>query len=210
MSALIIPYLKELNPNNPTFTVEQLMASGACININKINWKEFSHLLDVKVYLGYNDQQLWLNYQVNNEYVKAVYREDQDPVWQDSCVEFFVKQGDIYRNFEFNALGVCLSAYGPDRQGRKSLDKDSLTRILRFPSLSNESLPKEEVLSNWTLTVAIPLDLIGLKPGSKFLANFYKCGDETAIVHYISWSEIGTGTPDFHQPAYFGQVELEG
>ena len=209
MSALKIPQLKELSADNTAFTISLLIASGAAISIDKLNWKNFPHLVDVVAYLGYTKQYLWLHFQVSNDIFKAVYREDQDPVWQDSCVEFFVKQGEIYRNFEFNSLGICLSAYGVDRHGRQSLDKESMTQILRYPSLTLETLPAEGLAANWSLTVAIPLELIGLKPGSEFLANFYKCGDETAVPHYISWSPIGTPTPDFHQPAYFARVELE-
>jgi len=209
MSALKIPYLKEIFRENPATIGEQLMTSGAMISIDKINWKDFPHLVDVKLYLGYCDQRLWLHYLVDKDSVRAVCREDQDPVWQDSCVEFFVNQGDMYRNFEFNSVGVCLSAFGPDRNARERLDSASLAQILRFPSLSKESLPTENVLANWSLTVAIPLELIGLKPGSQFMANFYKCGDETKIPHYISWSPIATSSPDFHQPDFFAQVELD-
>ena len=210
MSGLMIPHLKELSSDNPVFTSARLMASGACIAIDKINWTDFPYLVDVKAYMGHTEQYVWLHYRVNNDLIKAVYTDDQDPVWQDSCVEFFIKQGEIYRNFEFNSLGVCLSAYGADRHGRKSLEEESMSQILRFPSLNKETLPAEGTSVNWSLTVAIPLELVGLKPGSEFKANFYKCGDETAIPHYISWSEIGTATPDFHQPDYFGLVQLEG
>ena len=209
MSALKIPYLKELSADNMTLTTSRLLASGTSIAIDKLNWNDFPHLVDVAAYLGYTEQYLWIYFQVNNDIFKAVYREDQDPVWQDSCVEFFLKQGGIYRNFEFNSLGVCLSAYGADRHERQSLDKENMSKILRYPTLTEETLPAEGTIANWSLTVAIPLELIGLKPGREFLANFYKCGDETAVPHYISWSQIGTSTPDFHQPAYFARIELE-
>jgi len=209
MVALKIPHLKEVLAKNPSFMAERLLASGAMIKIEKINWSDFPHLLDVKVYIGYCDQKLWLHYMVENDFVKAVYRIDQEPVWKDSCVEFFLKQGDFYRNFEFNSLGVCLSAFGASRNGRKSLDSESMSQIMRYPSLKIESLPSESVLTNWSLTIAIPLELLGLKSGSQFTANFYKCGDETKVPHYISWSPITAPSPDFHRPEFFGPVELE-
>lgn len=208
MAVLKIPYLKEMVQENPALIGERLIASGAMIKTDKINWAEFPHMPDTTVYLGYSDQSLWLHYLVKNDFVKAVYRKDQEPVWQDSCVEFFLKQGDIYRNFEFNSLGVCLSAFGPDRSSRKSLDHESMLQIMRFSSLSIDRLPSEDVLTNWSLTVSIPLDLIGLSAGSQFLANFYKCGDETKVPHYISWSAIDTASPDFHRPEFFAPVEL--
>ena len=208
MSVLMIPYLKELFPANPAIIAGRLIVSGAVLSIDKINWKDFPHLPDVTVYLGYCDQRLWLHYVVANDFVRAVYRQDQEPVWQDSCLEFFVKKGDIYRNFEFNCLGVCLSALGQDRNSREQLDNVSMAQILRFSSLTIDTLPIESVLTDWSLTVAIPLSLIGLNSENQFMANFYKCGDKTKVPHYLSWSAIETSTPNFHQPDYFAPLEL--
>jgi len=208
MSALKIPYLKEMSPETPVTCTDRMMTEGAKLNIDKINWNDYPFIIDVKVNLGYSDHYLWLNYIVEKELVRAVCRMDQEPVWQDSCVEFFISQGDIYRNFEFNSLGVCLSASGVDRHDRKSLESDAMAKITRFPSLNIENLPDENTPANWTLMVAIPLDIIGLEAGSQFRANFYKCGDETKVPHYLSWSAITTPSPDFHRPEYFDLLEL--
>lgn len=208
MANLKIPYLPEMYPEKSSIINERLLASGAMINIAEINWKDFPYKPEIMVYTGYCDQRLWLHFVVRNDFVRAVCRNDQEPVWQDSCVEFFIRQGDFYRNFEFNSLGVCLSAYGPDRNTRKSLDNGNMAQILRFPSLNAENLPNESVPSDWALTVGLPLNLLGLEAGSHFLANFYKCGDESKLPHYVSWSVIHTSVPDFHQPEYFAPVEL--
>lgn len=209
MATLKIPYLKELYTEAPANLPGRLTSSGACLKIDQVNWDEYPYRPDVLVYAGYCDQKLWLHYIVENDFVRAICRKDQEPVWQDSCVEFFVKQGDGYRNFEFNSLGVCLSAIGNDRHTRKPLDEANLKQILRLPSLMIESLPAEDQLSDWSLTVAIPLELIGLKAGDTFMANFYKCGDETKVPHYISWSAINTPSPDFHRSEFFSLLELE-
>ena len=209
MAALKIPYLKELYPEAPEKIPGYLTSSGACLKIDQVNWSEFPHRPDVSVYSGYCDHKLWLHYIVNHDFFRAVCRKDQEPVWQDSCVEFFIKQGIEYRNFEFNSLGVCLSATGNDRHARKPLNEANLKQILRWPSLNIESLPAEDQPSDWSLTIAIPLELIGLETETVFMANFYKCGDETKVPHYISWSAINTPSPDFHRPEYFSLLELE-
>lgn len=208
MSGLKIPYLEEMFHGNPDNFGERLKASGAVISVDKINWKDFPYKPEVKVYIGYCDHRIWLHYVVCNDFVRAVCHVDQEPVWQDSCVEFFLKKGDIYRNFEFNSLGACLSASGPDRNSRIPLDGKSLSQILRFPSLNINNLPSENIPANWSLTVAIPLKLIGLSAGSEFMANFYKCGDKTKVPHFLSWSAIDTPAPDFHRPEFFAPVEL--
>ena len=208
MAALKIPYLKELYTEAPSNVPGRLTVSGACLKIDQVNWSDFPHCTDVTVFAGYCDQKLWFHFNVEHDYIRAVCRNDQEPVWQDSCVEFFVKQGDGYRNFEFNSLGVCLSAIGNDRHARKPLDEADLKQVWRWPSLKIESLPIEDQPSDWSLTVATPLDLIGLKAGDTFMANFYKCGDETNVPHYISWAAIKTPSPDFHRPEFFSLLEL--
>ena len=209
MSLVKIPYLKELSSSDPIVIQQHLIGSGKQLLINQINWADYPQIYQVQAYMGYSDQYLWIHYQTKGEPIKAVCRVDQEPVWQDSCVEFFIRQGDIYRNFEFNACGVCLSAYGENRHDRIPLDSESLSSVLRFPMIATNLIPDEAVLTDWSLTVAIPLELIGLTSGTLFYANLYKCGDQTTIPHYISWSPIGTATPDFHQPSYFGALQLE-
>ena len=209
MATLKIPYLKELYFEAPANVPGCLTASGASLKIDQVNWADFPYRHEVTVYIGHCDQKLWLHYIVGNDFVRAINRNDQEPVWQDSCVEFFIKQGGEYRNFEFNSLGICLSAIGSDRHARKFLNEANLARILRWPSLKLESLPSEDQPSEWSLTIAIPLELIGLETDNVFMANFYKCGDETKVPHYISWSPIKTPSPDFHRPEYFSLLELE-
>ena len=38
--------------------------------------------------------------------------------------------------------------------------------------------------------------------------NFYKCGDKTAHPHFVSWNPVGTPSPDFHRPEFFGELLL--
>jgi len=38
--------------------------------------------------------------------------------------------------------------------------------------------------------------------GRLFKANFYKCGDELPLPHYLSWNPIYTETPDFYRPDF--------
>ncbi len=39
--------------------------------------------------------------------------------------------------------------------------------------------------------------------------NFYKCGDLTSEPHYLSWAPVTFEHPNFHLPAFFGNLILE-
>lgn len=209
MADLKFPYLKNLIPDDLASLTKELMTKGAKFAIDRINWKEYPYKPDVKVYAGYTNKTLFLHFMVRKDYIRAEGINDQDPVWQDACVEFFISVGTNYRNFEFSCTGVCLSAIGPDRYSRTALDGKNLLRIERYPFFSRDNVPVEGSQSDWSLMVGIPLDLIELYPGKKFRCNFYKCGDKTKIPHYVTWAPINIASPDFHRPEWFGEVELE-
>ena len=208
MAVLKIPFLKDSKDIDLQEISQKLLKTGTRLQINKINWSEFSHHLETNVFCGYTENHLWLFYSVKGDYIRAEGKIDQDPVYQDSCVEFFIQVDNEYRNFEFNCLGVCLSAIGPDRNSRRKLEPENLSKIIRFPSLNSKNQTLEGSQADWTLTVGIPLDLIQLTPGSAFNCNFYKCGDKTKIPHFITWAPINVPAPDYHRPEFFGNLEL--
>ena len=147
---------------------------------------------------------------------RAVYENYNEPVYTDSCLEFFAiwdNQSDRYVNMEMNARGTLLSNIGADRHERTPI-KDICEKI--FP------VKGEITDGQWTVTAEIPLSMIAalygtteadfaarLIPGYAFRGNFYKCGDETALPHFGMWNPVGTENPDFHRPEYFGMLVLD-
>ena len=133
---------------------------------------------------------------------------DGEAVWQDSCVEIFLKipGSDEYANFEFNSRGVCYAARGKDRQNRTELSKSEYAQIIRKPSEAE----KDGDFYRWTLSVQIPKELLGVKSGDlralKIEGNLYKCADNAAKPHYLSAFPINTTKPDFHRPESFGNL----
>jgi hypothetical protein len=206
MTTPTIPHLPGLTTENAR---ELLPVKGLAIQLQQVNWPEFPHQPNVDLFLGHSGSLLFLYYVVRDDYVKAVHRTDQEPVYEDTCVEFFLRENENYRNFEFNALGVCLSAVGADRKSRRRLQPEELALIRRNASLHPDALPPDDVLSDWNLIVAIPFSMIGLKRGKHFRGNFYKCGDKTHLPHFVSWAPILTPQPDFHRPAFFAELIVE-
>jgi hypothetical protein len=134
---------------------------------------------------------------------------DGEEVWQDSCVEVFLKMldgGGEYANFEFNSKGVCYAARGKDRQNRTELSKDEYIQIKRKPV----GVSTEGDFCKWTLSVQIPGVLLGTADCDlqklPVEGNLYKCADHAAQPHYLSAFPINTSKPDFHRPEFFSSL----
>jgi hypothetical protein len=183
--------------------------------IDTINWPEYSYKPDVNLAVAYSDSEIFLRYYVSEDYFKAEMTEPNQNVYEDSCVEFFVSPaGDgIYYNFEFNGIGTCLLGTGTGRHDSRRADPEIISRIRRLSSVGNKPVPERAGKFEWTLTVAISFraffhhDINDLK-GKIFSANFYKCGDGLKVPHYVTWNPIGTQSPDFHRPEFFGTIKF--
>lgn len=210
---ILIPFIGDPLLDANTQVAHLVKSMGARAVIDKINWKDYTYCPGVELYSGYSSAYLWLCYEITKDHFRVRAINDQDAVWEDSCVEFFMtsesnrdETGICYRNFEFNARGICLSANG-DKRHREFLSPDEMQQIWRFPGKEKHNL-KEGDLFDWQLTVAIPLSILGLVPGNTFRANFYKCGDLTLKPHFLSWNSIDSAEPDFHLPKFFGEAQL--
>jgi hypothetical protein len=175
-------------------------------------WPEYRYRPDVVVWVGWQSGEILIKFKVREQSVKAEWVHTNDPVFKDSCVEFFISAGDgKYFNFEFNPIGTCLVGYGVDRGDRKHLSSEIISKIKRVGSLGRESFSERIKETNWELMVVIPLEIfrgtsLENPEGKIFRANFYKCGDELSEKHYLVWNYIDTPEPDYHRPEFFGEV----
>jgi len=185
------------------------------LTIGHYQWTGNGYEPRVEARLCLTDRFLYVRFDVEEKKVRARFTRFQDPVYKDSCVEFFVdafpglRRG--YLNFEANAIGTFLVAFGPDRHSRSPLRKEDL-RGFKSASSVKRPLDGEIEAGHWTLAYRIPLDLFRriygrpIRPGDRGSANFYKCGDETEYPHYGAWSPVATPSPDFHRPEFFGTI----
>jgi len=169
----------------------------------------------VEARLCWSPRFLHIRFRVEEKRVRVRYMKFQDPVYKDSCVEFFIdafpELGRGYINFETNAAGTLLAAFGPDRSHRKPLWPEDLAE---FQAVSSIQGPVDGAYGAeaWTLEYRLALALFHklyggeIVAGHRAAANFYKCGDETEMPHYGAWSPVGTPAPDFHRPEFFGEL----
>ena len=213
MNVLSIPYHQTLQGESAFSASEMLDEITELHKIDRLNWpNHYSYRPETSFRIAHSREALYLKFIVNELNIRALYLNDQEPVWEDSCVEFFcMKPGqESYMNFEFNCIGTCVAK---TRKGReldvKPFSNSQMQQIDRFSTLDKTPFELKKGVSHWELTVKIPFALLNIDandlPG--FLrANFYKCGDGTLNPHYVSWSVISTENPDFHCPEYFGKL----
>jgi hypothetical protein len=84
--------------------------------------------------------------------------------------------------------------------------------VIRYASCGTRPFNEIEGLFTWNLTIAIPLELVGLKYKGEPIrvqGNFYKCASGTSLPHYMSWNPIKTDKPNFHCQEFFGDIILD-
>ena len=176
---------------------------------------------EVQVKVRYDDKNIYVIFRVNDQYVRAVAKENNGRVWEDSCVEFFFTPGpDIkrgYFNLETNCKGIFLMQHTKKGGvGREPIDKDDFNKITIAHSLSKNAEIEITEPVTWTLEYSIPITLLEKymkveKPGKgvRWRANFYKCGDKTSHPHWVTWAPVINPTPQFHLPEYFGWLDFQ-
>lgn len=186
------------------------------LKLETVNWDEFPYRPDVGVQVAYNDNELFLQYKVSEQLVKAEVAESNGRVWTDSCVEFFLSPegNDVYYNLEMNCIGTALLGFRKKGDETVHASNEQIASIRRISSLGNSPFPELKKQTEWQITVAIPWTVFfkhDLKPvsGKKMRGNFYKCGDELSVPHFVSWTKIDTEKPAFHMPEFFGGLEFE-
>ncbi len=140
------------------------------------------------------------------------YTNPYDPVYTDSCMEcffnLFPKKSKDYINLETNSNGAYIFSFGPGRG-------DVRTHILpKLGIAPNVRITKST--EAWIADITIGNDALfavygnfELSIGHRFIANFYKCGQDGENPHFITWNKVDTPKPDFHRPEFFGEIIVE-
>ncbi len=148
--------------------------------------------------------------------ITATYSEMNDPVYKDSCLEFFVSpfqdNPDYYFNFELNPLGTLLLGRGSKQLGRERINIENFKEYFQIKSEKHKG---KGDITHWLVEFTIPYQLLKEHQseetgviGQRMRGNFYKCGDETKYPHYGCWSRIDIHSPKFHSPQFFGNLVL--
>lgn len=182
-----------------------------------------SHRPRTRAKLLYSTEGIHGIFCVDDQYVRSVGTQYLDPVYRDSCVEFFVhpKQDQGYFNFEFNCGGAMLATQviNPERNaaGRVSETKkfpEEIWRLVEIQTSMPGPIPEEITTPvTWTLRFFIPFRVmeffvgpIGNVKGQTWRANFQKCANGSSHPHWVSWAPLDK--LDFHRPHCFGEIQF--
>lgn len=212
MKTLTIPKI-DISENDIERAEEQLMLQPLHA-IDTLNWADnYPSKPEVGFRIAHNGGNLFLQYVVHENEILAEVTEDNGKVWTDSCVEFFVSFDNAhYYNAEFSCIGKALLGYREfGSKHALHAPTEVMSSIRRLPSLGINSIEKTQGDFRWTLTLIIPASAFwksGIVSFDNLNAegNFYKCGDNLTIPHFVSWAPIDTPQPSFHQPLFFGKL----
>ena len=212
MKSLAVPYLPGIGYHDPADILTGIFSPLQLHPLNYEPWPGKGAKPEAEFNIAYGDDALYLKFLVKEQHYRSVYKQSNDPVYQDSCVEFFIGFGDDegYYNFEFNARGTALVGWGTGKE-RELLDAALIRGIRRCAgvTVSDQPLP-----FSWKLLIGIPFPVFSKHQitslhGITCRANFYKCGDQLPEPHYLCWNNIEANEPNFHLSQYFGEIFFE-
>jgi hypothetical protein len=175
----------------------------------------------VEARMGYDRENVYVIFRVQDRYVKSVVQEYNGNVSGDSCVEFFFAPDPAkplcYFNLEINAGGTPLIFYiTKPMSGLTRLPPEEISRIEIAHSLPRVVDPEITDPVTWTIEARIPFSILEkytpvARPaaGVQWKANFYKTGSRTSSPNYLTWSPVVFERPNFHLPQYFGVIDFK-
>ena len=216
MKSITIPRIKLL-PQEAAEVPQMLDAMGVTFEpVATVNWPdEYPYCPEAAVRIAWCPEGIVLHYRVNEQSARATYGEDDGKVCTDSCVECFIRNVDLdtYYNIECNCVGALVIGLRGKDIARRHLSLDTLAEVKRWASLGREPFGVRTEQTAWELALVIPATVfskypIRLEEGGRLRANFYKCGDDLPVPHFVSWNPITTEKPNFHRPECFGELVL--
>lgn len=190
------------------------------IEIRRYMGEKPSHFPRVQAKLAYDDEAIYVIFQVEDQYVRAVAQKHQDGVYKDSCVEFFFSPENNssrgYFNLEMNCGGTMLFHHQKEpRTGSVHISDEDINQISVAHSLPKQILEEIQDPTIWTVEYRIPFGILTkyhelTKPqkGTIWRANLYKCADDTSHPHWLTWAPVQNPKPNFHLPDFFGELKF--
>lgn len=193
------------------------------IDVDQFRHESSDHRPQTSLRLLHDNEIIYGLFQVQDQYVRCTFQNLGDPVYNDSCVEFYAqpRQDRGYFIFEFNCGGTLLSNYITDETripgGFKEylkLKQEDVQPIRVVTSMPKTIDPEIAEPTSWWLLFSVPVTVmekfigpVGVLSGQVWRGNAYKCGNYTSHPHWAAWSPVDQR--NFHLPRCFGSFSFE-
>ena len=157
-----------------------------------LNWPaDWPYKPTVEFRIGLLEDGLRLEWQVDEQSIRALQGVPGGEVYEDSCVEFFFQPSaddPHYYNFEWNAIGNLCVSWRTGRFDPEPAPSGVYDLVHAEASCGDAPFAERPADGPWTLKVCIPAEALwksGVKTlrGLKARGNFYKCGDGLTVPH---------------------------
>ncbi len=202
---------------------DDIWRQAAILSIDQFRPESSDHRPETHVKLFYDDWGIYVIFRVRDRYIRCQHTQYLDPVYLDSCVEWFIQPHPDagYFNIEINCGGALLVYYieDPARDTQRRLKKyqkipmELARQISIFHSLPAVIDPEITESQEWRIELSVPFSFFAsfcgpavTAPGQVWKGNFYKCGNATSHPHWASWSPLGAY--DFHRPQDFAPIKF--
>ena len=207
-----VPYISSIKETATLQYISILLDDLERNAIQRAPWPGYSDNPEVAFSVGYTKESILIKYYVHEKSIRALHSLVNTPVHEDSCLEFFISFDDSvgYYNLEFNCIGTCLFGHGKEKEHRKMMHEETISKIRRLVVIE-QAVNGNSNPVYWELVVVIPMEafvhdnITNLK-GTHCRVNFYKCGDQLPEPHFLAWNDIIATSPDFHLPEFFGNM----
>ena len=168
-------------------------------------WADRKGDMQMQARILYDDYGMYVRLETDEKMPIATQTEQNSPVCNDSCMEFFVSPNENdarYVNFEFNAYGTMYMAVRESRN------------VYFHPVEDRRYFEVQSYVDNkrWVLQFVIPFAFTDKYFGTHTKAmrgNLYKCGEKNGQKHNATYYLVDTERPDYHLPQFFGPFVLE-
>ena len=179
------------------------------------------HFPGTEMKMRYDKNNIYVIFKVQDQYVRAIAKNTNGNVWEDSCVEFFFTPGPDtnsgYFNLETNCIGTFLMQYHNQIANDDGFVSSQDNQGIEIKTSVDLDLTEEHTEPlTWYLEYKLPHSFLlnylpyeAPVPGVKWRANFYKCADKTSHPHWLTWSPVNFPQPKFHLPEFFGWLEFK-
>lgn len=175
------------------------------LNIEEFPWYTGGEKQATRVQCAVKQDILYMKVDSIDKYIRADACKNNEPVYQDSCFEWFVtpfnKKGGAYFNIEISCNGTIYMAYR-DNTKDKTMASDEILEQIKIVSCMHTTY--------WKLDIRIPLKVLEMMQESKidketWYGNFYRCGGKEDD-QYACWQPLQAEKPNFHLPGQFGKL----